>query len=210
MVNDRGALTHKGFSQQYNRYFEQNESLQKAVERGEAYSKGKVYIIGSAVYGFFSGMKKSPKDIDLLLEKPLTGENLKQLDNLELKLTAFATPYLEMDGLRIDLNYLASFMPNIANPTIDDFFKGSNIYNVQNIAYIPYKGIIGEGGMDAINSRILRVDNFERARIAAEKRLKGKKNISVEEMIMHMIMEKAAALGFDYEFPEEILVRRQT
>jgi hypothetical protein len=204
MDNGGETLTQKGFSQRYNRYFEQNEILQNAVRRGESYSKGKVYLIGSAVYGFLAGMKGNPKDIDLLLEKPLTGENLKHLDNLEFKFTNFATPYLEEEGMRIDLNYMASLMPNIANPTIDDFFNGVNIYNIQNIAYIPYKGIVGNDGMDAINGRVLRFHNFERAKVIAEQKIKGKKSVLVEEMLMHMLMEKASKLGFDFEFPKEI------
>ncbi len=197
-----------GLSEIFKAHYENDPELQHRFSIGSNYSGGWTGIVGSTVYGFLAGMKEEPKDTDLLLEKPRTGENIKRLDRHPIELTGFASLRLEYRGKSIDL----IFFPSLAqktNPQMSDFFD-ANIYNIQNFMYLPEKSriICNEAGLEALNGRVLRFQNFERAKAAAEILLEKKGGTSIERMLVQMIEEKSGQLiDFKYELPEDVKSR---
>ncbi len=197
-----GNVTKKGLTRRYNKYYSENLDLQTRFNEGKKYSGGWAGIVGSEVYGLFAG--SIAKDTDLLLQEPIQNENLKSLDDFALGITRFASFYITVRNTKVDIIYLSALFPNNPDRSIKDFFEG-NIYNVQNLAYFPRdkKIICDDYGIEAINSRTLRFLNLGAATAIARKRI-GKKNMSIEAMLVQMIEEKIRQTpSFSYELPED-------
>jgi len=201
-------ITPKALSRRFNKYYSRKPELQRRFGEGEKYSLGWAAIVGSEVYGLFAGMISGdtvPKDTDLLLQCPRMHENIRDLDDFPLSLTRFASFYIEVGGKRVDLIYLSSLFPNKPDRSIDDFFE-NNIYNIQNVAYFPRERriVCNDCGLDAIESRVLRFGNLKAAKAIAQERI-GKKNMSIEEMLVRMMEEKKKQFqDFRYELPTGI------
>ncbi len=194
--------------ERFNIHYEENRDLRDRFSIGSNYSGGWTGIIGSTVYGFLAGMKGEPKDTDLLLERPRTGENIRHLDRYPMEFTGFASIRLKYRGKGIDLIFFPSLIQK-TNPQLSDFFE-STIYNIQNFIYFPEekKVVYSDTGLEAVSGRILRFHNLPRARAAAEMLIKDR-DISIEEMLVQMIEKKAEQLtDFKYELPAELLSQR--
>ena len=164
-------------------------------------SRGKVFLIGSRVYGELAKIiygKYSPeeRDFDFLAEAP-SRDKMIIPKGWELKFTDYGNPYFTRNNERIDLNFLINFNDLLLNnlkPTINNFLKISPL-NIQAIAFdYSSKRIIGKRGIEAIKSGVLRVCNENTAENYARRKHKT---------IESILKEKAEELGFKYVLPQK-------
>ncbi|MDD5699950.1 MAG: hypothetical protein PHH00_02025 [Candidatus Nanoarchaeia archaeon] len=182
-----------------------NRQFYEAYDIVERNSKGDIWLIGGylygnlakEIYGEMTVFTPGITDIDFLLEGQIRDFYMPL--GWELKFTDYGNPYFVRGNERIDLNNLLTFSSILMrklSPTLVHFLTGTPL-NIQSIAYDCKTGevIARKAGIDAINHRVLRINNHETARDEARRR-----GISIEEMLK----TKADELGFRYSICREI------
>jgi len=164
----------------------------EAVDIVRRNSKGKLWLIGSFVYGTLAHIlydSKAPKaDFDFVVEKPVLNFVLPQ--GWKVSMSRFWNPKFTKGDKSIDyvpLENVYSICSRKLKPTIENYLKGVPM-TVQSIAFdVNESRIIGDVGIYAVTHKTVRVHNLEFAIYAAQK-----KNIPLDQMIQR----KAAELGF--------------
>lgn len=157
----------------YRRYAENDPEIWGGYNLVKKYSSGKIWGIGSRVYiklieGIYGINFNLKRDLDFLLEKPKEGKRLEPPKGWHFRLTQYGTQYLKKGKKRIDMDFLSNMVSD-KESKIENFFPLVP-FNIQAIAYDFENGIIiGEGGIDAISKRILKINNLQIAEETAKR-----------------------------------------
>lgn len=192
-------LDERELSKLSRKFLRGNRQFDEAYEIARRNSMGDVWVIGGylyrnlakEIYGEASVFPPVITDIDFLFERQI--RDFYMPVGWELKFTDYGNPYFARGNERIDLNNLSTFssilMRNLS-PTLVHFLTGTPL-NIQSIAYDcgERRVIARRASINALNCRVLRINNHETARDEARKR-----GISIEEMLK----TKADELGFRY------------
>lgn len=166
-------LTPEEFSEIYARYAKKDPDTQEGYRLVGRYG-GKVLKFGSDVYArlieLIHGINLHLKrDQDFLLEMPKEGKIITPPKGWHFRYTQYGTPYLKKGLKRNDINFLSNFVED-TEPTLENFFP-LNPFNIQAIVYdFEKERIVGDIGMNAINTLVLRINNLQRAKETARRR----------------------------------------
>ncbi len=194
----------ENFLKRYSEFSEISEIARKNTRSMGRNIEGRIWIIGGFVYrpiieALYGEIPKlSETDIDFLIQRGPASQDVytPKEKGWEIKRTESGYYYVinEEKKTRIDLNYLYNFPSILArnpHPRMGNFF-GATPLNVQSIAYklTGKRGIIGDIGIRAIRSKIVRVNNLEAVKFEANKR---------KETVEDLVIEKAKEINFDYD-----------
>lgn len=157
-------------------------------------SKGKIWIIGGFLYknlaSALCGGKIYNYDIDFIVEEK--NDVLKEVSGWQIQINNYGSQNYVRNDNKMSFTDIrkAIRVSGLKNPTIKKFIEETP-FNIQSIAYdINQNKVIGEKGIEALKSRIVKINNREQADFYAKR--KGRK---VEEIMK----EKAKELNFGYE-----------
>lgn len=174
------------------------EEFPEALEIVKKNSSGKIWLIGGFVYKTIAsqlyGLPKPKVDLDFVVEYPVTDFNLPS--GWRADKNRFGNPKLMKGKKQIDyvpLGNIYSIIQRQIEPTIENFLTGVPL-TIQSVAYDVNKNrVIGEIGIDALQRKVVEVNDLHFAEYAAKKKNKS---------LQSMIQEKADDLGFTPIFPE--------
>ena len=177
----------------FNNLMNHNEEYQKALGIVKDNSKGKIWLIGGAVYRtLLFGDCNQSKDFDFIVEH--VNKNLKIPEGYFERRTKFGGLCLkshcfnEIEIMQLDEIY--HIMKNNLGPTIDNYLLFTP-FNIHSIAYdVDSRKIIGNIGLGSVREGILRTNDSEMAENMAEK---------YSSSINSLLRKKAKELDFDYE-----------
>lgn len=186
------------FTQVFLSGIEDCEEFSEALDIVKGNSSGKIWLIGGFVYRkIASQLYELPKpkvDLDFIVEYPVSDFNLPS--GWRVKTNRFDNPKLVRGKKQIDyvpLENIYAIVERQVQPTIENFLKLVPL-TIQSIAYnVNENKVIGEIGINALQRRVVEVNDLVFAGYAADK-----KNKSLQDMIQ----EKADELGFTPIFPE--------
>ncbi len=175
-----------------------SQEYEEAVDIVKHNSSGKIWLVGGFVYRTIAsqlyGLPKPDVDLDFIVEIPASTFSLP--DGWAVDKNRFSNPKLVNGKKQIDyvpLGNIYSIIQRQIEPKIENFLSGVPL-TVQAIAYDVLKNsVIGEIGIDALQRRIVEVNNLFFAEYAAKKKHKS---------LQAMIQEKADGLCFKPIFPE--------
>ena len=173
------------------------EEFPEALKIVKRNSSGKIWLIGGFVYrtiaGQLYGLPKPEVDLDFVVEYSLFDFDLPS--GWRADKNRFGNPKLVNGKKQIDyvpLGNIYSILQRQIEPTIENYLTGVPL-TVQSVAYdVNENRIIGEIGIDALQRRVVEVNDLLFAEYAA-----NKKNKSLQAMIE----DKADGLGFTPIFP---------
>lgn len=175
--------------------FLENPSFQEALELAKINSEGKIWIIGGYVYKNLTstlyGIAPYEYDIDFIVEK--RKDELPIVPGWDFRVNRYGVKNYIREKNEMSFTELrtAVRVSGTTNPTIEDFLKETPL-NIQSIAYDMEKHlIIGEKGIEALKSKIVKVNNLPQAEFYAQRKEKSLKQI---------LQEKAKGLGFEVIF----------
>lgn len=159
-------------------------------------SKGKIWLMGGFLYknlaSFLYGGTAYNYDIDFIVEE--RNDALKEILGWKIETNSYGVQNYIREGHRMSFTDIKKVIrvSGLNNPSIEEIVDGTPL-NVQAMAYsLDDQIIIGEKGIAALNSKIVKVNSRNEAEFYAER--KGKKLVDI-------IIEKAKELNFDYELP---------
>lgn len=155
-------------------------------------SKGKIWVIGGFLYrNLISSLYGSGEiynyDIDFIVEE--RSDVLKEISGWRIEINNYGSQNYVRSGNKMSFTDIrkAIRVSGLQNPTIEKFIKETPL-NIQSITYdLEENKIIGEKGIEAILTKMIKINNVEQADFYAKR--KGKK---IEEIIK----EKMKELGF--------------
>jgi hypothetical protein len=155
-------------------------------------SSGKFWIIGGFLYKNLArslyGGDAYEEDIDFIVEQ--RKEKIKDIPGWQIYVNNYGVENYQRTGNKMSFTDIrkAIRVSGLKNPTIDEFIQETPL-NIQSIAYdMEENMIIGHKGIQALESRIININNQGQADFYAQR--KGKK---IEEIIS----DKARELGFN-------------
>lgn len=186
------------------RFLRGNHQFEEAYEIARKNSRGNVWLIGGYIYRnlvriiYGDGSVHMPPltDIDFLLEGQTKEPYMPP--GWEFKFTSRRDPSFIRKNVKIDLNDITNYYSILVRdlpPTIANYLTG-NPLNIQSLAFDigAKKLIIGKATVEAINNRVLKINNWRMAEEIVEQI-----GISLEDMLK----TKADELGFNYLIPAE-------
>ena len=214
-------------SKAFTTYLEESPDVFKeSLELITEYSQGKIWLMGSYLYGNFSKFiygkeldltKQLYRDIDFLaenVEKELNTEKIShKFKNWDIRPTSYGSFSFVKSGRSVDLNYLFNFYPitlwkRSPNISIEDILESAPL-NIQSILYdCSDKKLLGKVGISAVENKIIKINHKNNAKLVTELKLKekhkdNKEYVSTSEEILKEINKeikyKAEELGFEYE-----------
>ena len=176
----------------------QSQAYQEALSIVRTNSEGRIWLIGGSVYRTLAqqmyGKCVAPKDWDFIIEHSKI--SLLLPEGWTARENRFGNPKLVKGNQEIDcipLQNIIMIQKKGLQPTIDNFLICSPL-TVQSIAFdIAKQRLLGEQGFDALQRRVVEVQDREIAVYAAQK-----KRMTLNDYIQ----EKATSLGFTPIFPE--------
>lgn len=151
-------------------------------------SKGKIWIVGGYVYrnliASLYGGEPYNFDIDFIVEE--RSDHLKEVSGWWIETNNYGSQNYVRNGNKMSLIDIRKVLrvSGRVDPIIEKVIDGTPL-NIQSIAYdMAENKIIGEKGIKAISSKIIKINNVEQADFYA--RRKGKK---IEEIIETKIRE---------------------
>jgi len=205
---------------------ESNEVFKESLELVKEYSQGKIWLMGSYLYGnlikFVYGKelnltKQLYRDIDFLaegVEKEVNKDHINhKFKDWDILPTSYGSFSFVKSGRSVDLNYLFNFYPitlwkRSPNISIEDILESAPL-TIQSMVYdCDDKKILGKIGISAIEDKIIKINNKHNAKLGTELKLKeknkdNKEYIPAQDEILKEINKEikgmAEKLGFDYE-----------
>lgn len=176
------------FSREINSYPEYLE----AVEIVKRNSSGNIWLIGGMVFRTLASqlycLPKPEVDLDFIIEN--ANNKIVLPDGWEERGNRFGNPKFIKGEKQIDfvpLSNIYSIVSRGLEPTIENFLSGSPL-TMQAVVYdVKNNNLIGERGIDAIQRKVIEVNDLKFAEYAAE--MKGKS-------LNQYMREKADELGF--------------
>lgn len=174
-----------------------DENFIKAFAFANKHKKGKLYVIGGAVYKTIitqlHGISIQVKDYDFLADS-FSEIHEKDLPYLwKLGQTSFGSPHIYCgNALKVDLISLEKYDPlyKREHPATADDFLSEVPLTIQSIAFdVKASKLIGKIGIDSIEKELVLVNNGE-----ALNKYVAKKNFTAQDYIER----KAKSIGFDY------------
>jgi len=172
--------------------FLKNPSFQEVLELVKMNSEGKIWVIGGYVYKNIASALYSTSpyeyDIDFIVEK--RKDELAAVLGWDLKINRYGSKNYIRKENKMSFTELgkAVRVSGALNPTIDDFLRETPL-NIQSIAYdIEQHSLIGEIGIEALQSKIVKVNNLPQAKFYAHRK---------ENTLEQILQEKAQELGFE-------------
>jgi hypothetical protein len=161
-------------------------------------STGKIWLIGGFVYRTIAnqlyGAPKPDVDLDFIVEIPVQEFNMPV--DWKIYRNSFGNPKLVNGKKQIDyvpLRNVYSILQRNIEPTIENFLTGAPL-TIQSIVYdVNANNVIGNIGINALQKRIVEINNLFFAEYAAQRKNKS---------LRAMIQEKADRLGFTPVFPD--------
>lgn len=167
-------LTLKHLSEIFNRAISKDRLYQEALGVVKRNSRGRTWLIGGAVYRALVkelyGNGKEAKDFDFIVEK--AKPKIELSDGWTIGESRFGNPKFVKGNAQIDFVPIDRVIhivhygltPNTSN------FLSKVPFNIHSLAYdTRRKKVIGEIGREALEDRVVRVNDLEMARIYAEK-----------------------------------------
>ena len=214
-------------SKAFTTYLEESPDVFKeSLELIKEYSQGKVWLMGSYLYGNFSKFiygkdlnltKQLYRDIDFLAEnvkKELNTEKIfHKFKDWEIRPTSYGSFSFVRSGRSIDLNYLFNFYPitlwkRSPHISIEDILESAPL-TIQSMLYdCDEKKLLGKVGISATENKIIKINHKNNMKLGTELKLKEKNKsdkeylLSSEEILKEINKEikyKADELGFEYE-----------
>jgi hypothetical protein len=178
-----------------------NFSVALSVVRDNCKNNGEeIWLIGSFLYKnlvdlLYENCEKPSKDYDFIVKNP--DEKIVLPVGWERKINSFGNPKFIMPSSEIEVDFApldkvySVIERKIKNPSIDDYIRGVPL-NIHSIAYkVNEKEIIGNLGIEALEKKIVKVNDLEMAKDAAE---------LYDTTVNEMIRKKAEELGFEGEY----------
>jgi hypothetical protein len=174
-----------------------NEEFSEGLQIVQANSRGKVWLIGGFVYRTIThrlyGTAKPEVDLDFIVESPTAKITLPQ--DWRVSQNRFGNPKFINENKQIDFVPLANIYMLLQRklaPTIENFLSITPL-GIQSIAYDATANmVIGPIGIDAIERKIIEVNDLPSAKYAAKK-----KKLTLYELIR----QKAKSLEFTPIYP---------
>lgn len=174
----------------------ETEIFSEVLELARQNSEGKIWLMGGFLYKNIAaalyGGETYTKDIDLIVEK--RNVSLKQVPNWIIETNSYGVANYTRLDCKMSMTDIrkAIRVSNMVNPTVEEFIEETPL-NIQSIALdLDKKVLIGKRGIDALNKRVVKVNNLPQAKYYAERKRKSLETI---------IIEKANELNFEYELP---------
>lgn len=174
----------------------ETEIFSEVLELARQNSDGKIWLMGGFLYKNIAaalyGGETYTNDIDLIVEK--RNKVLKQVTNWSIETNSYGVANYTRSDCKMSMTDIrkAIRVSNMVNPTVEEFIEETPL-NIQSIALdLDKKVLIGERGIDALNKRVVKVNNLPQAKYYAERKRKSLETI---------IIEKAKELNFEYELP---------
>ena len=159
-------------------------------------SRGRIWVIGGFVYrnlvsALYGGNTYS-HDIDFVVED--RNESLKKIPGWSIEINSYRVPNYVRAGNRMsftDIRKVKRVVP-LKKFTIEEVIDGTPL-NIQSIAYdLVRNKVMGEKGIEALRTRMIKVNSMEQAEFYAKRKNKDLRDI---------VIDKARELGFDYKLP---------
>jgi len=172
-----------------------NEQFAEGVEIMRRNSSGRIWLVGSMVYGTIThqmyGSQMPKVDLDFVVERKADRFSLPA--GWSVSENRFGNPKFVKGDESIDcvpIRNIHSIQERGLEPTIENVLSGAPL-TVQSIAYDVFAHrVIGEVGMDAINRLVVGVNNLQFAEYRAE---------MLGITVADYLRDKAQALGFTEE-----------
>ncbi len=175
--------------------FLKNPSFQEALELVRMNSEGKIWIIGGYVYKNLAsalyGTSAYEYDIDFIVEK--RNDELLEVPGWNFRTNRYGNKNYIREKNEMSFTELSKAVrvSGALNPTIEDFLKETPL-NIQSIAYdIEQHSLIGEIGIEALQSKIVKVNYLPQAEFYTHRK---------EKTLEQILQEKAQELGFQAIF----------
>jgi len=173
---------------------EEYAEASKIIERN---SSGRIWLVGGLVYRTIAnqlyGSPKPEMDLDFVVERAV--ETFHLPSGWTVERNSYGNPKLKKGRGKIDyipLRNVLSIHRRGLKPTIKNFLTGVPL-TIQSLAYdIQAKGVIGEIGIDALQRKVVEVNDLHSAEQIAQT-----KCMPLDEIIK----TKAEELGFRPIFP---------
>ncbi len=160
------------------------------VERN---SRGKIWLTGGYLYRnlitAIYGGETYNYDIDFIVEE--RSETLQVIPGWNIKINNYGVPNYERTANRVSITDIRKVVriEGLKSFTIENIIAGTPL-NIQSMVYdLRENRIIGRKGIEALRTRLIKVNNIAQAKFYAERKSKELRDI---------IMEKAKELGFNY------------
>lgn len=175
--------------------FLENPSFQDALELVKMNSEGKIWVIGGYVYKNLAstlyGITPYEYDIDFIVEK--RNKELPVVPGWDFRVNRYGSKNYIREKNEMSFTELgrAIRVSGALNPSIEDFLRETPL-NIQSIAYdIEQHSLIGEIGIEALQSKIVKVNNLPQAEFYAHRK---------QKTLEQILQEKALELGFQAIF----------
>ncbi len=173
------------------------EDFLEAVDIIKGNSSGKAWLVGGFVYRTIAsqlyGLSNPIVDFDFIIQDSINDFNLPP--GWRVIINAYGNPKFVNGKKKIDyvpLSSVYSILRRQVEPTIENYLTGVPL-TIQSIAYdVDEEKVIGEIGINAVQKRVVGVNNLPLAEYAAKRKNKS---------LRAMIQEKADGLGFTPIFP---------
>lgn len=161
----------------------------EALDIIKSNSNGVAWLIGGFVYrsiiqDLYGVPMSKDVDLDFIIEKPAP---IKLPAEWKIENNSYGNPKLIGPAYEIDYIPLANIHSIIRRelpPTIENFLSGTPL-NIQSIAFdVINNKVIGDIGIQAIQTKIIAINNFEQAQYRADK-----KGINASELVKDLAAE---------------------
>jgi len=222
MDKDSTPITESYLTELFQSYSKKSEVFEESFELIKKISEGKVWLMGSFLYGNLTKLqydnlditKQFYRDIDFIVERLKKDINVKDIaKGWEIHFTSYGSTSFVKSGRSVDLNCLLNFLPatisKLQNPGISDILDYAPL-TIQSFAYdCDEKEIVSkQSGISALEKKIIRINNELGAVLGSYRKLREEnKNDALykptEEEIINKINSfleiKAKELNFKHE-----------